>query len=292
MQSSNPVFSRSEGFNGRGGGTSYAQPSSWSVGNPGQTQGGYGAPAGYEQYAPQQPPGSGRMTIDSVVQKSAATIGTVIVVAALTWMFVGDLTTNPASPEAERGLALAVTLSAVGSIGAFVLSLVNSFKKKVSPALVLAFSVLEGVFVGAFSKVIDATVAQGVVLPAVLGTFAAAIGTLAAYKLFNIQVGDRFRSWVIGAMFGFVGLAVLSLVLSIFGVDTGLFGFGALGLLMSVVGLALGVFMLILDFDFVERGIAAGLPEVESWRAAFGLTVSLVWIYINLLRILAILNQE
>ena len=291
MQSSNPVFARSEGFNGRGsGGTSYAQPSSWSVGNPGQPQGGYGAPQGYDAYAPQQPR-SGAMTIDTVVQKSAMTIGTVLVVALATWAFIGDLKTSDAAAN-QAGLNTAMALSAVGSIGAFVLSLVNSFKKKVSPALVLLFAAAEGVFVGAFSKVIDTYIADGVVLPAVVGTFAAAIGTLAAYKLFNIQVGDRMRSWVVGAMFGFVGLGLLSLVLSIFGIQTGLFGFGGLGLLMSVVGLALGVFMLILDFDMIERGIGAGLPEVESWRAAFGLTVSLVWIYINLLRILAILNQD
>jgi uncharacterized YccA/Bax inhibitor family protein len=69
-------------------------------------------------------------------------------------------------------------------------------------------------------------------------------------------------------------------------------GFGTMGLLSSVVGLGIGVLMLIMDFDFVERGIAAGLPERESWRAAFGLTVTIVWIYIELLRILAILNRR
>ena len=69
-------------------------------------------------------------------------------------------------------------------------------------------------------------------------------------------------------------------------------GFGPMGLISSVVGLGLGVLMLILDFDFVERGIAAGLPERESWRAAFGLTVTIVWIYIEMLRILAILRGD
>jgi uncharacterized YccA/Bax inhibitor family protein len=79
-------------------------------------------------------------------------------------------------------------------------------------------------------------------------------------------------------------------VLSFFNAEMGFNGFGGLGFVMSVVGLALGVLMLILDFDFVERGIAAGLPERESWRAAFGLTVTIIWIYIELLRILAILR--
>ena len=127
---------------------------------------------------------------------------------------------------------------------------------------------------------------------AVIGTVAAFAGTLAAYKFFHIKVGNKFRMWVIGAMFGFVGLSLLNLVLSFFGADFGFNGFGTMGLIASAVGLGLGVLMLILDFDFVERGIAVGLPEQESWRAAFGLTVSLVWIYINLLRILAILRGD
>jgi uncharacterized YccA/Bax inhibitor family protein len=82
------------------------------------------------------------------------------------------------------------------------------------------------------------------------------------------------------------------MVLSFFSADIGLFGMGAMGLVFAIAGLVLGVFMLILDFDFVEQGVAAGIPERESWRAAFALTVSLVWIYTNLLRILAILNSD
>ncbi len=93
-------------------------------------------------------------------------------------------------------------------------------------------------------------------------------------------------------MFGMVGLGLLSLVLSFFGISTGLYGIGGLGFVFALAGLVLGVFMLILDFDFVEKGVAAGLPERESWRAAFGLTVSLVWIYTNLLRILAIIRGD
>jgi uncharacterized YccA/Bax inhibitor family protein len=85
---------------------------------------------------------------------------------------------------------------------------------------------------------------------------------------------------------------LFSFVLSLFGIDVGLFGFGFTGLVMSLIGLVLGVFMLILDFDFVERGVAARLPEAESWRAAFGLTVTLIWIYIQMLRILAILRGQ
>jgi uncharacterized YccA/Bax inhibitor family protein len=179
----------------------------------------------------------------------------------------------------------------LGAGGAFLLSLVNSFKRVISPALVMAFALAEGVALGAISAIFEAQY-PGIVMSAVLGTFAAFIGTLAAYKFLDIKVGDKFRRGVIAGMFGMVGLGLLSLVLSFFGIQSPLYGSGPIGFLFALAGLVLGVFMLILDFDFVENGVAAGLPERESWRAAFGLTVSLVWIYTNLLRILAIMRGD
>ncbi|MEJ7756493.1 MAG: Bax inhibitor-1/YccA family protein [Nocardioidaceae bacterium] len=92
------------------------------------------------------------------------------------------------------------------------------------------------------------------------------------------------------AVFGFVGLALLNFALSFFGLDFGFRNMGMMGLIVGIAAVVLGVLMLILDFDYVERGVAAGLPERESWRAAFGLTVTLVWLYIEILRILAILR--
>jgi uncharacterized YccA/Bax inhibitor family protein len=294
MQSNNPVFRRSEEFQ-RGGANLYGNqtyagngnpyqgygqpvtdPSQWSVGTPGATG-----------YAPAQ---TGPMTIDSVVQKTAITLGLVLVAAAATWFVTPDIRTTGVT----GGLAAALTL---GSLTAFGLSMVNSFKRVVSPALVMAFAVAEGVALGAFSKLIDAAYgtsegANNLVVQAVIGTFAAFGGTLAAYKFFNIQVGQKFRVFVIAAVFGMVGLSILELVLSLFHAQLGLFGFGGLGIVTALVGLVLGVFMLILDFDFVEQGIANQLPERESWRAAFALTVSLVWIYTNLLRLLAIFSDN
>jgi uncharacterized YccA/Bax inhibitor family protein len=299
MKSNNPVFARSEEFNRAstnaygnqtypGGGAGY--------GGYGQQQAPYGDPSTWGTGAPGSSgptdlqADQGRMTVDSVVQKTAISLFVVVVAAAATWMMTPDL------DEANiGGLYLALM---VGSFGAFGLSMVNSFKRVISPALVLAFAALEGVALGAFSKVIDGTVVQSqgitdnIVVQAVLGTFAAFAGTLAAYKFLNIQVGQKFRTFVVAAMFGMIALGMLEFVLGMFGNAMGFFGFGALGLLFAVGGLVLGVFMLILDFDFVENGVAAGLPERESWRAAFAMTVSLVWIYTNLLRILAIFQQD
>ena len=179
----------------------------------------------------------------------------------------------------------------VGGGAAFGLSLVNSFKRVVSPALVLAFCVAEGIALGAISKFFDAQFGDNIIMNAVLGTFGAFAGTLAAYKYFNIKVGAKFRTFVIAAMFGMVGLSLMELVLSMFGAGTGLFGVSGLGMVTAFAGLALGIFMLILDFDMIEQGIAAGVDERESWRVAFALTVSLVWIYTNLLRILAFFSR-
>ena len=114
--------------------------------------------------------------------------------------------------------------------------------------------------------------------------------TLATYKYFNIKVTPRFTRMVIVATMGFLGVIVINLVLSLFGVGTGISGMGPMGLLFAAIGAGLAVFNLILDFDMIERGVAQGAPQNEAWRAAFGLTVTLVWLYWNLLRILAILR--
>jgi uncharacterized YccA/Bax inhibitor family protein len=289
MQSNNPIFARSEGFNGRG----TAQPTQT---YPGNEYAGYGSPA---QWGTGQPGGpaapqvdQGRMTIDSVVQKTGITLGVVVLAAAATWFLTGDIDTQ-AQLNGLYGISL------VGALGGFALAMANTFKKVISPGLVLVYALLQGVFVGAFSKALETVFVDpndptkgGLVVGAVIGTMAAVAGTLAAYKFFNIQVGGRFRTWVIAAGMGFLALTMLDMVLGFFGNAIGFNGFGPLGLIMSVIGLGLGVLFLILDFDFVERGIAAGIPERESWRAAFGLTATIVFIYIEILRILAILRGD
>jgi uncharacterized YccA/Bax inhibitor family protein len=288
MQSNNPVFRRSEAFNGA---SSNAYGNQTYPGN-GAAHQGYGQAPAYDQtqYGGPATTTGERMTIDSVVQKTAMSLGIVLVFATLTWWFVGDV--RPDSPDFEQNVGNLYLALMVGSFGAFGLSLVNSFKRVVSPALVIAFCALEGVAMGALSKFFDVQFGDGIVTQAVIGTFAAFAGTLAAYKSFNITVGNKFRTFVVAAMFGMVGLGLLEMVLGFFGSQIGLFGFGGIGLVFAIAGLVLGVFMLILDFDFVEQGVAAGIEERESWRAAFALTVSLVWIYTNLLRILAIFSQD
>jgi len=292
MQSNNPVFRNSDEFNGKmtnaygnqvyGGsgaatqGYGQSDPSTWSTGTP-------GSPTHTEA-------ATGPMTIDSVVQKTGLTLLVLLVAAFATWVMTPALTDNGQvlSQQAVNQLYAAM---AIGGLGAFGLSLLNSFKRVISPAFVLIFAAFEGVALGAFSKFFDYQYGGGIVIQAVIGTFAAFAGTLAAYKFFNIKVSNKFRMGVIAAMFGMVGLMLLQVVVSLFGGDLGFTSLTGIGFLFSLLGLVLGVLMLILDFDYIENGVRAGLPERESWRAAFGLTVSLVWIYTNLLRILAVMRR-
>lgn len=279
MQSNNPVFARSEGFNGRSTGTA-TDPSQWNIDLTDRSAG--STPPGV-QTAPS------RMTLDTVVEKTAITLGLVVIGAAVAWFVSGDLST----PES---VGFTWTLAMGGAIVGLVLALVNSFKKVISPALVIAYALVEGVFVGAFSKAISYAIVGDptIVFQAVMATLVAFGGTLFVYKFFNIQVGDKFRKIVTASVFAFLGVIVVNFVLSLTGVleSGGLRGFNTLGLLVSLAAVVLAVLCLVLDFDFIERGIAAGLPERESWRAAFGLTVTVIWLYIEMLRIIAILRGD
>ena len=291
MRSNNPVFNRSPEFNGQ---TSNAYGNTTYPGNgaayPGYGQQGHSDPSTWGTGTPGTPTqvDRGRMTIDSVVQKTGLALGVVIVFAVATWILSPEIDTS----STQQDLGPLIAAMTIGSLGAFALSMVNSFKRVISPGLVLLFCAFEGVALGALSKFFNAFYDGNIVMSAVVGTFAAFAGTLAAYKFLDIKVTTKFRRGVMAAVFGMIGLSIMELVLSMFGAEIGLFGVSGLGMLTAVAGLVLGIFMLILDFDFVEKGIAAGLPERDSWVAAFAMTVSLVWIYTNLLRILAFLNQD
>ncbi|GGO89771.1 membrane protein [Nocardioides phosphati] len=288
MKSNNPIFNNNPAFNGQAGygQGGYAQQAYPQGGYPPPPPG-YGAP----QYgAPLQAPQATRaMTIDDVVQKTGISLGVVLIAAVATWVGTGDVTAGDTSSL--------VALTSVGMFGGLIVGLICSFKRSMlSPALVLAYAAFQGLFMGGISKIYDAQFStQGepsIVFQAVLGTIFAGGGVLAAYKFFDIKIGDRFRRGVIAASFGFLGLGLLELVLSMFGHGMGFFGNGGMGLIFAIAGLAFGVVGLLLDFDMVENGLRAGVPEKFAWTAAFGLTASLVMVYFYLLRILAILQND
>jgi uncharacterized YccA/Bax inhibitor family protein len=272
MQSSNPVLNRSSAF-APGHGQAYPGAAPY-----GQQPGQYGGPGGPPQQYQGAPAGSRPMTLDDVIVKTAITLGVVAVVGAIAWNKVPD------------NLVLPAFLG--GALLAFAIAMVLSFSRRINPVLVMVYAAFEGVFLGVGSKVIVNYVGgdPGIVVQAILATMVTAGLTLAAYKYFAIKVTPRFQKMVILATMGFAGVLLVNFVLGLLGFSTGISGMGPMGLLFAALGVGLAVFNLILDFDMVEQGVRAGAPQNEAWRAAFGLTVTLVWLYWNMLRILAILR--
>ncbi|MBA2949881.1 Bax inhibitor-1/YccA family protein [Streptomyces himalayensis] len=299
MRSSNPVFSRRgfsrdngyAGFNAQqpqaGGPAVGTQPNPYAGGNPyaqapanPYAQNPY-APQGLQQGAPPQAPvTTGRMTMDDVIMRSAMTLGTVAVFAVLAWAVL------PVSPS-SYGLAIGSALVA------FVLAMVQSFKRKASPALILAYAAFEGVFLGVFSEMFNARW-SGAPFQAVLGTMAVSGATLLIYKAGWIRVTARYARIGMAIAIAFILVMAVNLLLVAFGVaeDGGLRSMGPLGAIVGIIAIVLGAFFLTLDFKQIEDGIAYGAPREESWLAAFGLTMTLVWIYVEMLRLVAIFSGD
>ncbi|MEU1530524.1 MULTISPECIES: Bax inhibitor-1/YccA family protein [Streptomyces] len=292
MRSSNPVFSR-RGFsrdNGYAGFNAAPQAGGPAVGtqaNPYAQQGGnpyaqnpyaqqgqqYGAP-------PQAPATTGRMTMDDVVMRSAMTLGTVTVGAVLAWALL---------PVSSTSYGLAIGSALV----AFVLAMVQSFKRKASPALILGYAAFEGVFLGVISEMYNERW-SGAPFQAVLGTMAVAGATLLVYKAGWIRVTARYARIGMAIAIAFVVVMAVNLLLVAFGVagDGGLRSMGPLGAIVGILAILIGAFFLTLDFKQIEDGIAYGAPREEAWLAAFGLTMTLVWIYVEMLRLVAIFSSN
>jgi uncharacterized YccA/Bax inhibitor family protein len=294
MRSSNPVFSR-RGFsrdNGYAGFNAAPQAGAPVTGADPYAQGTAANPYATNPYAqqdtrygaPQAPARTGAMTIDDVVTRTAITLGTVVLGAALAWALL---------PVDEANLGKSYGIAIGAALVAFVLSLIQSFKRKPVPALIVSYAAFEGVFLGVISSAVSTYIGPGVVMQAVLGTMCVFAGVLVAYKMRWIRVTRRFYGFVMAAAMGFMLLMVVNLLFAVFGGGDGLgFRSGGLGILFGVIGIILGACFLALDFKQVEDGIAYGAPREESWLAAFGLTMTLVWIYLEMLRLFSILSGD
>ena len=173
-------------------------------------------------------------------------------------------------------------------VGGLVLGLVNSFKKKVSPILVMTYALMEGLLLGGLSAVVDMRY-PGVAVQAVLATFVVAGTTLALFANGKLRATPKLNKiFMIGAI-GYLVYGLISILgAGIFGSALGsvsLFGI-PLGLIVGLFAVALATYSLLLDFTTTSEAVEAGLPERESWRLAFGLTASLVWLYVEILRVL------
>ena len=266
MKSNNPVFARSEAFS-RGGGYATFDPT------PGQLQDMYDQPAA-------TPVQTRRMTLDDVIMKTGAMFAVLLVGAAIGWYLVGD--------------SQAIGIPMIAMLIGLVLGLIISIKQSTNPALILTYAAVEGVFVGGLSAWFANAYDPGIVSQAVLGTLVAFGVMLVLYKTRIIRVTEKFKSMMKVALVSYLVIALASLVSAFFGLGSGwgFYGVGGLGILLCVAGVGLASFTLLLDFDFIEQGVKQGIPERFAWLAAFGLTVTLVWLYIELLRLLAILRGE
>jgi uncharacterized YccA/Bax inhibitor family protein len=213
------------------------------------------------------------MTVDDVVVKTAISLGVLLVTGAATWI--------------TELYALALPAALIG----FVLALVITFKKTVSPPLILAYAAVEGVFLGGISGLFNERF-DGIVVQAVAGTAMVFAGMLVVYKTGAIRVTPRFTKWMIGAMIGVVGLMLVNLLASFFTAGgLGLRSGGTLAIIFSIVCIGIAAFSFLLDFDAADQAIRAGAPEKFAWYIAFGLLVTLVWLYLEILRLLSYFRE-
>ncbi|CCH77020.1 putative integral membrane protein [Nostocoides japonicum T1-X7] len=223
---------------------------------------------------------AGRVTMDDVVMKTAALFGLVVVFGAVGWTVSAN---NP-------GLGSALWLiSIVATLG---LGIAIAVKKTISVPLIVTYAVVEGLMVGAVSQFFNEAW-PGVVVQAVLATLAVFLGMLVLYKTGVIKVTNKFRRIMTMAIVGYFIFSLVNLVYALVTHTTfGIGGTSGLGIIISLFATGLAAFTLNLDFDSIDRAIASGAPQKYSWLLAHGLIVTLVWLYLEMLRLLARFQQR
>ncbi len=276
MQSKNPMFRNIEkgqsGFAYNEGVNAYQQSAAGTAMLEQQTAPNYGAPVT-----------SRPMTIDDVISKTALAFLVLVIGAGIGWVL------TPSMPW------LPFVAMLVG-LGIF---FIGAFRKTPKAGVVLSYSLVEGVFLGGVSMFYqDFVAASGsdvnIIGQAVLGTFVAFAVMLVLYRTRIIKVNGTFMKVMMVAMVSYLVIALASFVSALFGVGGGwgFYGVGGLGLLLCVAGVALAAFSLNLDFAAIEQGINEGLPTEYSWQMTLGLVVTMVWLYLEILRFLAIINSN
>ncbi|KQZ09027.1 Bax inhibitor-1/YccA family protein [Agromyces fucosus] len=265
MALDNPAFSRNSAFSAQGG-VAAAQDISAQ-----QLQEMYNQPA--------TPPAGETMSVETTVQKSAVSFGLLLVGAALGWV------TTESMPFLWIG---------AGLVG-FVLALVNIFKKEPSPALILAYAGVQGVFVGGISAWYEMTYGGGIVAQAVIATLVVVGVTLALFASGKIRASKKATKIFLIAMVGYAVFSLVNLGLILFGVTDDPWGLrGAeimgipFGLILGVLVVIMAAYSLVLDFDFIQQGVRNRAPKKYEWSGVFGIMVTVIWLYLEILRMLAI----
>lgn len=230
--------------------------------------------AGYGVYQQQGGPIERPMTIDDVVTKTAMTLGVAVLTGVLTIAF-------------NVGLLLVLPAFIVG----LVVSLVVIFRRKPSPALVLTYAGAEGIVLGAITGLFE-HIYPGIAFQAIAGTFGVFAAMLIVYRTGAIRVTPRLTKWIIGATVGAAVVMLANLVVNLFGGTLGIRDGGPLAIVFSLLVIGIAAFNLLLDFEQADQMIRAGLPAKWAWYAAFGLMVTLVWLYLEILRLLSYLQRN
>ena len=218
-------------------------------------------------------PGARYLTLDDVVAKTAMVLVVTVLTGALT-MWTG----------AHR-LAIPALLATV------VLGLVIIAKQSTSPGLILGYAAVEGVLLGAVSLVFE-SLYSGIVLQAIVATLGVFVGMLVVYKTGAIRVTPKFTRMLLGVLIGVVVLMAFNLVAGLFGADIHLRDGSSIAIVFSVVCIVVAALSFMLDFDAIDKAIKAGVPARSAWYFAFGLMVTLVWLYLEILRLLSYLRPE
>ena len=221
------------------------------------------------------------MTVQGTVHKTAILLVLAAVSASYTWhLYFG-------------GNVASVTPWMIGGgIGGFVVGLVTTFKPTWAAITAPLYAVFQGLFIGALSSIFDARM-PGIVIQAVMLTFGTLAALLAAYQTGLIRASDKFKRGVIAATGGIAILYLLSIALGFFHIQIPLiFGNGAIGIGFSLFVVILAAMNLVIDFDFIEQGAQNGAPKYMEWYASFGLMVTLIWLYMEILRLLSKLRSR
>ena len=276
MQSNNPVLSKYEktdksGFAYNEGVSAYTQAAA----------GGAGAADTNAAFQEITAASGARLTINDVIIKSFAVFTVTVIFAVIGWNLIDAMP----------------WLLFVGLIGGLGLGFVNALKKVPSPPLILLYAVFQGVMLGGISKWYgDYAAGNGwndIVLQAVVATMVTFGVTLTLYLTGVVKVTKKFVGILIVAAVSYLVLGIGSLVWAMFGGGDGwgIYGTG-FGPIVAVLGVLIAAFFLFLDFEAISQGIKLGAPERESWRMAFGLLVTLIWLYMEFLRLFAILSRN
>jgi uncharacterized YccA/Bax inhibitor family protein len=218
-----------------------------------------------------------RMTLQGSINKSFLLL--VVLLAGALWPWSQYLSGGDASVVGSSIL--------IGALGGFVLALVISFKATLAPYLAIPYAALEGLAMGGISALLERRY-PGIAIQAVGLTFAVLAVMLAAYSMRLIRVTQQFRSIIIGATGAIALLYLVSMVLGFFHVTVPVLNEASpLGIIISLVICGVAAFNLLLDFDLIESGVAQGAPRYMEWYSAFGLLVTLVWLYMEILRLLS-----